>query len=116
ERANRRLLEHDPGNPELEGLIESYELAYKMQTSVPETLDLGREPEHIRELYGLDEPQTSVFGAQCLMARRLAEKGVRFIQLTSSGWDHHNNVRDGLARMAAGIDRPIAGLIADLRQ
>src|SRR5690606_13676736 len=70
----------------------------------------------IRELYGLDEPQTSVFGAQCLMARRLAEKGVRFIQLTSSGWDHHNNVRDGLARMAAGIDRPIAGLIADLRQ
>jgi hypothetical protein len=116
ERANRRLLQQDPGNPELEGLIESYELAYKMQTSVPDTLDLAREPEHIRELYGLNEAASAPFGTQCLMARRLAEKGVRFIQLTSNGWDHHNNVRDGIARNAAAIDKPMAGLIADLRQ
>jgi hypothetical protein len=116
ERANRRLLEKDPGNAELEGLIESYELAYKMQTSVPNTLDLSREPQHIRSLYGLDEAATTPFGTQCLMARRLAEKGVRFIQLTSSGWDHHNKVGEGIARNAGAIDKPIAGLIADLRQ
>jgi hypothetical protein len=116
ERANRRLLAKDPGNPELEGLIESYELAYKMQTSVPDTLDLSQESNHIRDLYGLDESATSAFGTQCLMARRLAEKGVRFIQLTSNGWDHHNNVRDGIMRNATAIDKPIAGLIADLKQ
>jgi hypothetical protein len=113
---NRRLLARDPANPELEGLIESYELAYRMQTSVPETLDLGREPQHVRDLYGLDNPATSRFGTQCLMARRLAEKGVRFIQLTSNGWDHHNNLRENLARNAASIDKPMAGLIADLKQ
>jgi hypothetical protein len=116
ERSNRRLQAKDPGNAELDGLIESYELAYKMQTSVPNTLDLGQEPAHIRELYGLDESATSAFGTQCLMARRLAEKGVRFIQLTSNGWDHHNNVRDGIARNAGAIDKPIAALITDLKQ
>src|SRR4030095_10471548 len=81
QRANRRLLDTDPGHPELEGLIESYEMAYKMQTSVPETLDLGREPQAVRDLYGLNDPVTQHFGTQCLMARRLAEKGVRVIQL-----------------------------------
>jgi hypothetical protein len=116
QRANRRLLAHDEGHPEIEGLIESSELAFKMQTSVPETLDMSREPQHIRDLYGLDEPQTEQFATQCLMARRLAEKGVRFIQLTSGGWDHHNNLRDALADRWATIDKPIAGLIADLKQ
>lgn len=116
QKANRRLLESDPGNPEIEGIIQSYELAYQMQTSVPEVLDLNREPAHIRELYGLDSADTERFGVQCLMARRLAEKGVRFIQLTSPGWDHHNHLREGLARNCASIDRPIAGLIADLKQ
>lgn len=116
ERANRRLLARDSADPDLQGLIESYELAYKMQTSVPKTLDLAQEPQHIRDLYGIDDGATSAFGTQCLMARRLAEKGVRFIQLTSTGWDHHNNVKDGIARNATSIDKPIAGLIADLRQ
>lgn len=116
EQSNRRLLARDPGHPELEGLIESYELAYKMQTSVPDTLDLNNEPESINELYGLNDSETSRFGTQCLMARRLAEKGVRFIQLTSIGWDHHNNVRDGIARAAGSIDKPIAGLLTDLKQ
>jgi hypothetical protein len=114
--ANRRLLDQDPDNPELAGLIESYELAYKMQTSVPETLDLSREPESIQELYGLNEAETQHFGTQCLMARRLAEKGVRFIQLTSTGWDHHGRIREALAGRAAAIDRPIAGLLTDLKQ
>jgi len=116
EQANRRLLARDPGHPELEGLIESYELAYKMQTSVPDTLDLNNETDATRELYGLDDSETSRFGTQCLMARRLTEKGVRFIQLTSIGWDHHNNVRDGIARSAGSIDKPIAGLLTDLKQ
>lgn len=116
QKANRRLLGQDPGNPEIEGVIQSYELAYKMQTSVPATLDLDAEPSHIRELYGLDNANTERFGTQCLMARRLAEKGVRFIQLTSPGWDHHNGLRDNLARQCTSIDKPIAGLIADLKQ
>jgi hypothetical protein len=113
---NRRLLAEMPGQPELEGLIESYELAYKMQTSVPNTLDLDSESDATRTLYGLDDSTTSTFGTQCLMARRLAEKGVRFIQLTSPGWDHHNNLKVHFTRGAASIDKPIAGLIADLKQ
>ena len=116
QKANRRLLAGDPGNPELEGVIQSYELAYKMQTSVPDVLDLDQEPAHIRELYGLDNGDTERFGTQCLMARRLAEKGVRFIQLTSTGWDHHQQLRESITRQAGSIDKPIAGLIADLKQ
>lgn len=116
QKLNRRALDQSPDNPELEGMIESYELAFKMQTSVPKTLDLEGEPKHIHELYGLDDVATSRFGAACLMARRLAEKGVRFIQLTSNGWDHHNAIRDGLSGRWGAIDKPIAGLIADLAQ
>ncbi len=116
QRTNRRLLDQLPDNPELEGLIESYELAFKMQTSVPDTLSFDNEPDSIRELYGLDDGETRNFASQCLMARRLAEKGVRFIQLTSPGWDHHNNLREHITRGATSIDKPIAGLIADLKQ
>ena len=115
EKANRRLLETDPSDPALQGLLESYELAYKMQTSVPATLNLADEPQSIQQLYGLDDQATQSFGTQCLMARRLAEKGVRFIQLTSSGWDQHNNLREAHGRNATSIDKPIAGLIADLK-
>jgi hypothetical protein len=85
EQANRRLRAENPTDPAIAGLIESYELAYKMQTSVPQTLDLNREPAAIHSLYGINDPATSAFGEQCLTARRLAEKGVRFIQLTSQG-------------------------------
>ena len=116
QRANRRLLATDPGHPELEGVIESYEMAFKMQTSVPETLDLSRESAEVRALYGLDDPTTQNFGTQCLMARRLAEKGVRFIQLTSTGWDHHNKIREALGGRAAATDKPIAGLLTDLKR
>ncbi len=116
QKLNRRTLAQDANQPELEGLIQSYELAYQMQTSVPETLDLSREPAHVRELYGIDDAATQNFGTQCLMARRLLEKGVRFIQLTSTGWDHHNNIRESLGGRALSVDRPIAGLLADLKQ
>ena len=116
QKLNRRALAQDPNRPELEGLIQSYELAYQMQTSVPETLDLSREPARNQELYGLNDPMTQNFGSQCLMARRLMEKGVRFIQLTSTGWDHHNNIRESLGARAASVDRPIAALLTDLKQ
>ena len=114
--SNRRLLQNDPGHPELEGVIQSYEMAYRMQTSVPETLNLAAESARTQERYGLNDRATQHFGTQCLMARRLAEKGVRFIQLTSNGWDHHNNLKQSLGDRAASIDKPIAGLLADLKE
>lgn len=115
-RSNRRLLDRIPGNPEIEGVIQSYEMAFKMQTSVPETFDLSSESDSIFDLYGINDGVSSNFGRQCLMARRLAERGVRFIQLTSNGWDHHGNVGTGVLDRGASIDRPIAGLLADLKQ
>ena len=116
QRMNRRLQAGDPANPEIEGLIQSYELAFQMQTSIPDVLALESEPEPVRDLYGLDQGVTAQFGRQCLLARRLAEKGVRFIQITHPGWDHHNNLRQSLAGRATAIDRPIAGLLTDLQQ
>ena len=117
QKRNRRLLEqHDPGNPEIEGIIQSYELAFQMQSSVPKVFDIEDEPDHVLGLYGIGGGETDRFGRQCLMARRLAEKGVRYIQVTSSGWDHHNKIREAFAGRAASIDQPIAGLIADLKQ
>ena len=116
QKMNRRLLGKVPANPEIEGVIESYELAYRMQTSVPGVLDMGGEPEAIQALYGINDRATETFGRQCLLARRLAEKGVRFIQLTHTGWDHHNGMREGLRGRAESIDRPIAGLLTDLGQ
>jgi hypothetical protein len=115
-RANARLAERLPGNPAFEGVIQSYEMAFKMQTSIPETFDFASEPASVMDLYGIGNGVTDGFGTQCLMARRLVEKGVRFIQLTANGWDHHGNVAQGVRDRAAAIDQPIAGLIADLKQ
>ena len=114
--SNRRLKGRIPGVPEFEGVIQSYEMAYKMQSSIPETFALDAEPDHIRDLYGINDGVSSGFGTQCLMARRLAEKGVRFIQLTANGWDHHGNVGTGVLDRGASVDKPIAGLLADLKQ
>jgi hypothetical protein len=113
---NRDLLARSEGNTEIDGVIESFELAYRMQTALPAVLDVSSETEVTRQLYGLDAPATRGFGAQCLMARRLAEAGVRFIELSHQGWDQHANLRQRLAANAAAIDRPIAGLLADLKQ
>ena len=107
---------------ELAARIASYELAFKMQMSVPEVADLGKETAATRKLYGLDEPMTAEFGTQCLMARRLVERGVRFVQLYSGGkkgnevgWDGHNECDRNHQFMANKVDRPIAGLLADLK-
>ena len=97
-------------------MIQSYELAFRMQSAVPEAMNLSSEPESVREMYGLDAKETRTFGTQCLLARRMAEKGVRFIELGYRGWDHHNNLRKRLSDTAGATDKPIAALIADLKQ
>lgn len=112
-----------PGNTELNARIESYELAYRMQRAAPEAVDVESEPETTRKLYGMDSPRTAPFARQCLMARRLVERGVRFVQLYHGGlgiqnvdtWDAHENVQDNHSRHAAEVDQPIAALLTDLR-
>src|SRR5262249_26792446 len=91
-----------------------------MQTAVPDLLDLKGETDATKKLYGLDDPKTEVFGRQCLLARRLVERGVRFLELCCQNlgadrWDQHGNLRDGHARNALAVDRPIAGLLKDLK-
>ena len=113
---NRDLLGKQPGNTELDGVIQSFELAYRMQTSVPTVLDLAAEKPETRERYGIGNGATNDFGTQCLMARRLAESGVRFIQVSKSGWDQHANLKASLKKNCEGIDRPIAALLQDLKE
>ena len=103
----------------LESRINSYELAFRMQTSMPEIQDIRGETEATRNLYGLDNPVTEDFGRQCLMARRFAERGVRFVQVSHSDskvqWDQHGNLKKGHTEKASGVDKPIAGLLHDLK-
>jgi hypothetical protein len=110
-----------PDDQNLRARIKAYELAYQMQTSIPETMQLDREPEHIRRLYGLDQEHTKAFGEQCLVARRLVERGVRFVQLFHGGggggaWDAHGGIKNNHTTLAAQVDQPIAGLLKDLKQ
>ncbi len=133
EAAQRRMLdtlqeynaEHEAlhgDNSNLAARIASYELAYKMQASAPEATDLNQEPEHIKALYGLDDKRSEAFGRQCLMARRLVERGVRFIQIYSGGshndttWDAHDDIVKNHTLHAGETDKPIAGLLKDLKQ
>ncbi len=105
-------------NTELEARIRSYELAYRMQAEAPEAVDLGRESEATKALYGLDHEDTAVFGRNCLLARRLVEKGVRFVQLYSgagSKWDAHGNIETNHSKLCRSVDKPIAGLLTDLK-
>ena len=118
---NRLAAHQFPGDPVLEARIKSYELAYRMQTSVPEVLDLQSESEETRQLYGLDQPETKTFGQQLLAARRFSERGVRFIQImhgdgAAGAWDNHSGLRKGHAKLAQQVDLPTAGLLKDLKQ
>jgi hypothetical protein len=103
----------------LEGRIDSFELAFRMQSAMPEAEDISKETEETRKLYALDDPITAPFGRQCLLARRLAERGVRFVQVTHSDsavqWDQHGDLRKGHSKNAREVDRPIAGLLKDLK-
>jgi len=103
-------------DPEIEARISQYEMAYRMQTSVPEVTDLSDESESVKELYGPDVEEPGTFAANCLMARRLAERGVRFIQLYHPGWDQHGNLPKNLRRQCKETDQGCAGLIKDLKQ
>lgn len=112
---NRRSLAQAKVDTELEGVIESYELAFRMQTTVPSVMNLAGEPESVRAAYGVNRKETANFGSQCLMARRLAESGVRFIEITHNGWDQHNSLKTKLPANCRAIDRPIGALMDDLK-
>ncbi len=119
---NRRHLEERPGAGQLEARISAYELAFRMQTEAPEVVDLSREPERIKQMYGLDDAATAGFGRQCLLARRLVERGVRYtllihgVQITRDSWDDHSNVEGGMIKHSREVDQPIAALLTDLKQ
>ena len=103
-------------DPEIESRIAQYEMAYRMQTSVPEVSDLSNEPEHVFDLYGQDAKKPGTFAANCLQARRLAERGVQFIQLYHQGWDQHGNLPKAIRGQAKETDQASAGLLKDLKQ
>ena len=120
-RANRRYAAGRPGDSRLDARIASYELAAKMQLAAPDALDLARESEATRKLYGLDEKATEDFGRRCLLARRLIERDVRFVQVWSgaggpkNNWDNHSDIPNELPAIARQVDRPIAALLTDLK-
>jgi hypothetical protein len=115
---NQQKLQRETYQPEIEGAIESFELAFRMQDEVPTLLDLSSEPQSMFDLYGIGAASpTDRFGRQCLLARRLAEAGVRFIEITSpTSWDHHFMLKDKLAESCLATDQPIAALLTDLKQ
>jgi hypothetical protein len=118
-RSNRRHLEQRPGDAALEARIKSFETAFGMQREAPEVFDLSRETDATLKLYGLERGRTAGFAWQCLIGRRLAERGVRFVELIDTGsagnWDSHGNMLEH-APLAKNVDRPVAGLITDLKQ
>jgi hypothetical protein len=106
-------------DPELQARLESYELAYRMQSAAPEVADMSEETAETKKLYGIDEPMTREFGTRCLLARRMAERGVRFVQLfagNSVGWDAHAGLLGNHAKHCARTDKPVAGLLKDLKR
>ena len=113
---NRDLLAQDVSNTELEGVIQSYELAFRMQTEAPKVMDFSKESAATRAMYGIGGGVTDGFGRQCLMARRFAEAGVRYIEIAHGGWDQHNSLRQAIGRNCAETDQPIAALLTDLKQ
>jgi hypothetical protein len=113
---NRQHLEAHPGRDDLAARMAGYELAYRMQTEVPGILDIGQEDAKTRELYGIGAEPTDAFGRKCLLARRLVERGVRFVQLYAGTWDSHDYIERAHGNLIRAVDRPIAGLIADLNR
>jgi hypothetical protein len=118
----RSLNQHDaethPGEDELEARLQSFELAYRMQSTAPDAVDLAKESDATRRLYGIDDPVTAKFGSNCLLARRLVERGVRFVELycgSGNGWDAHKDIEGNHSHWCRVSDKPIAGLLADLK-
>ena len=123
---SRKMLDHlaqlndlnyqEFGDPEIQARIQQYELAYRMQTAVPELTDLAQEPDHIIKMYGADCLVPGTYAANCLLARKLSESGVRFVQLYHQGWDQHGNMVGEMPLQAQDVDRATAGLVMDLKQ
>lgn len=113
---NQGKLDREIHNPKVEGVIESFELAFRMQSEIPDLLNIDTESRTTKALYGVDNQATAKFGRQCLMARRFAEAGVRFIEITHGSWDQHRNLEQALRDNTAATDRPIAALLTDLKQ
>jgi hypothetical protein len=117
---DRAGLERSGSDDKLESAIANYELAFRMQTAVPELMNLSEESEATKKLYGLDDPATESYGSQCLVARRLVERGVRFVELLCQNlghdrWDQHSKLKEGHQDNARATDKPIAGLLKDLK-
>lgn len=115
QRMNQRLLDQHQTDARMEGMIHSLEMAFRMQTAMPDLVDLSKESEATQKLYGIGDPTTDRNGRACLLARRLSEAGVRFVQVTIDGWDHHSDIRTSLPKSCASSDLPCAGLIRDLK-
>jgi hypothetical protein len=113
---NRDHQRRHPQHDELTARMEVYELAYRMQTEVPQVLDLAGETQATQRLYGIGERDTDAFGRKCLLARRLVERGVRFVQLYASGWDSHDYIEEAHRNRMRAVDRPVAGLLKDLKR
>ena len=113
--ALNRIHDGQVGDPEIAARIAQYEMAFKMQASVPDLMEVKHEPQHVLDLYGA-EPGDGSFASNCLLARRLAERGVRFIQLYHRGWDHHGGIKQGTKNTAALVDQASGALIKDLKQ
>ena len=111
-----RIQQETTQDPEIDSRIAQYEMAYRMQTSIPDIMDVGDEPDYIFDLYGEDSRNPGTFAANCLMARRLAERGVKFIQLYHQGWDHHGGLPRGIVQQCKETDQASAALIQDLKQ
>jgi uncharacterized protein (DUF1501 family) len=110
-----------PGDEEFAARLNTYDLAFKMQTEAPAVFDISKEPAHVQAAYGVGDPLTDDYGRRCLLARRLVEKGVRVVVVVSGGpaisqWDAHDDIEENHLRMAAHTDKPIAGLLKDLKQ
>ncbi len=113
---NQERLARDVANPQVEGLIESFELGFRMQNEVPSLLDLAGESDATKKLYGIGEAETDYMGRQCLLARRFAEAGVRFIEVNHGDWDDHRDLHTELPKHTSAVDKPVAALLTDLRE
>jgi len=112
---NRERLQRDQVSPQVEGVIESYELAFRMQAEVPRVMDISQESEVTKKMYGIGAGSTDDFGRQCLLARRFVEAGVRFVEVCHGGWDQHRNLKADHERNSRAVDQPIAALLTDLK-
>jgi len=113
---NQRHLDRHDGHSELEARIKSYELAFRMQSHAPEVFDLSKETEETKQLYGIDVKESAEYGSHCLLARRMVERGIRFVQLRCGGWDAHGDLKKNHDPQCKRVDKPIAGLLADLKR